>query len=78
MSVAVTLKLIPALIEIEADGSACLVCGDAIYMKGYGVVVKTVDGKLGSSNVLDGALCGSCGPIIQEEWAEEDGDGEHQ
>ena len=63
-----TVKVSLKIEAAEADGSNCMNCGDAIYLKAYQVraYISNKPGKLiGSSSWL---FCQSCGESMMEDF----------
>ena len=66
--IGVTLQV--GLRKIEADGSNCIACQDAVYGIAYELYVHADGKSLGS---LGGQFCQSCGDILNQETGEDRG-----
>lgn len=58
-------KWIPASVaieEVEADGSDCIGCGDAVFLRGFRVLVRVGGKSIGKSDRL---MCISCGESVK-------------
>lgn len=62
----VVLRVKLAIVEIEADGSACAICGDAMYLRAWDlIVIPETGGRLRTGSMF----CGSCGDAVREQLA---------
>ena len=61
----VTVTLSLRLEEAEADGSACVFCGDMVLLSAFRVSVWCPGKRVGW---LPGRVCQSCGGVVRETW----------
>ena len=47
--------------EVEADGSACICCGDPVFLTGWKFTIWVAGRKIGR---IKGLLCQSCGEEV--------------
>jgi len=53
-----------ALVQAEADGSECFLCGDRIFLDAWRLAVFWGETKAGEATEL---ICGSCVDVIEIE-----------
>lgn len=65
----VIVSLLPRMREVDADGSPCLGCGDAVFMNaGEIVVIQKGTGQVVGK--MDGQFCQSCHQTLKMKWVE--------
>ena len=69
---------IPFVFELrdsEPDGSACLGCGDIVYLKAYDLVARFSKSR---ASIAAGTLCQSCADLFEDRQNERNDDEQEQ
>ncbi len=69
----VSIRVRLAMQEADPDGSLCIGCGDAVYLKASELIMRTESGQL--MGTVEGQICQACGDCIRETLKEGAGNG---
>ncbi|GAH02330.1 unnamed protein product [marine sediment metagenome] len=69
-----TIEFETRMVEVEADGSVCGICGDMIFMKAYRMDLFQPKSNRKMGSVSNKLFCQGCGEAIRDQQYGEDQD----